>query len=609
MADNVVSTPTSDASPASTETMPADATGLRSWSLIRLKSTKAGSAVTSADDFLRDLQHSRFIQEASITGATLRLYGYSTAGNKPTFASFLEVFDQLHLPLVPTYAYVMIVRLDDATAPWYAMPFGHGGKSLLVEDCIDADAARQITVRLSTPRDRSKSPKIRQLGTTQMGSRPMRVQKRATGDASLEDFGSDKYGEILNDIDARPDDREKYGSSVRGGDGIGLSKRIAIGDLPDNIAMFENVHSDDSAGADAEDWMHPVKDPPLERQLDELLVAAVRDPNNHSVTFSIPDFIYADEWATLKLTQLGRTPPLTDDLDIDTYRLLLRDAGRLDGMDVDYLKRAQAIVGDEKKTTFRVFNCLSAEIHLDNRTFVHDNRDWYEIPSGTVAYIDRQVDDIKQWNGGLEQPASRIDEPTFNKNADPDRFLYMDRENASVERGQWPLEICDLLCIDSDAMLALVHVKRDFKSSMLSHLFAQGRASAIMLLETGPRQRFRDKMMSALAKSSPKPSWSRRLRGFISDEGFNPRKTRVVYAILAPWKGRPPSKALPFMSKLNLSNAARDLRGRQFDIRIACVEMAGERKKPRKKALLAPANGAVAAQKHPPPFRASSRVP
>jgi hypothetical protein len=31
---------------------------------------------------------------------------------------------------------------------------------------------------------------------------------------------------------------------------------------------------------------------------------------------------------------------------------------------------------------------------------------------------------------------------------------------------------------------------------------------------------------------------------------------------------------MPFMSKLTMSNAVRDLRGRQFEVRLAAIEMA-----------------------------------
>ena len=549
----------------------ADSRSIRSWQLIRLKSPPTRTIIL-ADDFIKDLDLSPLIQTKTVLDATLSLYGYAHAGKKPGFAAFLSVFDELALPTIPSYAYVMIIRPSDQSSPWYAMPFGFGGKGLLDEDCLDVDAARKLAVALTTPKDRTKSPRIKQISTTQVGSRPIRVLKRATGDAALEDFLSDKRSEILNEIHAKPEDKGKYGSSVRGGDGIGLNKPLAIEQLCENIIAFESIHVAVASDNGKDDWMHAVGDVPLIRALDDALVAAVRDQHDETVTFSIPDFIHENS-APVKISLVGRTRPLTDDFDMPTYRDLLRKAGQLDTLTLDYLKDARLTVGEQIKKSFRIYNCLSAEIQLHGKTYIHDNNNWVHVPADTIDYINSQVDGIAKWPGGLAVPTQRVQEGTYNKQADLDRFLVLDARNKNVAKGEKPIEICDLLAIDDDDYLALVHVKRDFKSSMLSHLFAQARGSALMMLETAPRGRFRDRINETMKERSKKPRWSRKLQGFISDDGFNPRRTRIVFAILAPWNQRVASKAMPFMSKLNLSNTARELRGRQFDIRLEPIEM------------------------------------
>jgi uncharacterized protein (TIGR04141 family) len=395
----------------------------------------------------------------------------------------------------------------------------------------------------------------------------MRVLKRATCDAALEDFLSDKRSEILNEIHAKPEDKDKYGSSVRGGDGIGLNKPLVIEDLCDNIIAFESIHVAVAHDNGKDDWMHAVGDIPLIRALDDALVAAIRDQNDETVTFSIPDFIHENS-ALVKISRVGRTRLLTDDLDM-AYRDLLRKVGQLDTLILNYLKDARLTVGEQIKKSFRVYSCLSAEIQLNGKTYMHDNNDWVHVPADTIDYINSQVDGIEKWAGSLPVPTQRVQEGTYNKEANPDRFLVLDARNKNVAEG----EICDLLAIDDDDYLALVHVKRDFKSSTLSHLFAQARGSALMMLETAPRGRFRERINETMKERSKKPKWSRKLQSFISDEGFNPRRTRIVFAILAPWNQRSASKAMPFMSKLNLSNAAKELRGRQFDIRLEPIEM------------------------------------
>jgi uncharacterized protein (TIGR04141 family) len=554
-----------------------DSTGpapsLASWKLIRLKSPITGIAVTAAAQFIRDIGKSPFIQDVAVPGATLSLYGYHDPGEPPSFAAFLKDFTQLVLPSIPAYAYVIIIRMDDEAMPWYAMPFGLRGIYLLLEDALDFEASREIGVEMTTPADATTPIHIRQLGTTQLGPRPMRVQKRATGDASLGDFNFDRYSEIFNDVDAKPQDRQRYGSSVRAGKGLGLSKRITLSEIPANVTLFEDAKKAAEAKTMMTDVMRTVKDPQLMRDLDEALVAAVRDDKSDAITFSIPDFIYADEWPTMKLTLLGRIDPLPDDLDINGYRTLLKNKNRLGSIDLEYLKRAEVVVGEERQKRFRIYNCLTAEILLNGQTFVHYDRGWYAIPSDVLGFIDQAVDDILPWNAGLVPPTTRVTEPYYNqKLVNNDLFLYLDTATEPAFPGEYGIEMCDLLTIEND-MVSFIHLKTGFASSKLSHLFNQGRASALMMLESGPRHRFRERLMAELKKAKTKPRWSRQMKGYLSDNGFSSRRTRIVYAILGSWNGELTSKRLPFMSKLNLSMAARDLRGRLFDVRIAQLQM------------------------------------
>jgi hypothetical protein len=104
-----------------------DSHSIRSWQLIRLKSAPTRT-IKSADDFIKDLSRAPLIETKTVGDATLSLYGYAHAGKKPGFAPFLSVFHELTLPTIPTYAYVMIIRPNDQESPWYAMPFGFGGK-------------------------------------------------------------------------------------------------------------------------------------------------------------------------------------------------------------------------------------------------------------------------------------------------------------------------------------------------------------------------------------------------------------------------------------------------------------------------------------------------
>ena len=118
--------------------------------------------------------------------------------------------------------------------------------------------------------------------------------------------------------------------------------------------------------------------------------------------------------------------------------------------------------------------------------------------------------------------------------------------------------MCDVLTRDRQ----LVHVKRKFASSALSHLFGQGYVSAELLIDSEAyRARVRDKIGGA------NPDFQR----LFPEGDVVAADWEVVYAILGPWNGESPSAKLPFFSKVNLREFRRRLRRMGFKVTLARV--------------------------------------
>lgn len=117
-----------------------------------------------------------------------------------------------------------------------------------------------------------------------------------------------------------------------------------------------------------------------------------------------------------------------------------------------------------------------------------------------------------------------------------------------------PIEICDLLTSSG----SLIHVKRKLNSSSLSHLFSQGLVSAdLMLMSEEFRKKVHQRIRSLEHQRAAVNSFSRL---FSVGKGISPSAFTVVYAIIARWKQKSLSEALPFFSKVNLRRCAQDLR-------------------------------------------------
>jgi uncharacterized protein (TIGR04141 family) len=105
----------------------------------------------------------------------------------------------------------------------------------------------------------------------------------------------------------------------------------------------------------------------------------------------------------------------------------------------------------------------------------------------------------------------------------------------------------------------MIHVKKYAGSSVLSHLFAQGSVAANAFLE--------DAKVRAAVNAILPPSHQLSVPADRPD----PRTFEVIYAVISR-SLKPIDKVLPFFSRLNLRNAARQLRA--FGYTVALTKIA-----------------------------------
>lgn len=117
--------------------------------------------------------------------------------------------------------------------------------------------------------------------------------------------------------------------------------------------------------------------------------------------------------------------------------------------------------------------------------------------------------------------------------------------------GHGQVEICDLLSIKRE----LIHVKMYGKSSVLSHLFAQGFVSGQLIqIDSEFRKKVRAQLSpthAELLSVDSKPEY----------ESFT-----ITYAVISDSPG--PELHLPFFSKVNLVNTRKVLRGFGYKVEL-----------------------------------------
>jgi uncharacterized protein (TIGR04141 family) len=140
------------------------------------------------------------------------------------------------------------------------------------------------------------------------------------------------------------------------------------------------------------------------------------------------------------------------------------------------------------------------------------------------------------------------------------QFALMHKKNIPYGGAPSQFEFCDLFSKNRD----IIHVKRYGNSSALSHLFAQGRLSGELFQM---EKEFRKKVAEILPEE------------FLFD---NPQERprsehyQVVFAIISDFPG---DLSLPFFSKLNLKNTARNLSGLGYRVAKSKIDVADDRSK------------------------------
>jgi uncharacterized protein (TIGR04141 family) len=238
----------------------------------------------------------------------------------------------------------------------------------------------------------------------------------------------------------------------------------------------------------------------------------------------------------------GATPTVTDIGAVTAEILRHRHVFAYDTDDERWLRR------------WTVYSCLYGEIERDETTYLLSSGVWYRVERDFVATIDRYVARLVK-TSTLPAYADKS-EGDYNKRvsaASKGKIALLDLKLIKV--GGTTVEFCDLFTSDH----RMIHVKRYGGSSVLSHLFSQGSVAANAFLEDSV---FRAAVNTKLPKSH-------RFKDTTSRP--DPKQFEVSYAIVSRSKKRI-DKALPFFSRLNLRNAARQLRAFGFNVVLSKIE-------------------------------------
>ncbi len=502
-----------------------------------------------------------------------RMYLWQGETRRPSWVEFLEGGfggDPIKVAGSAQDCAVVVVRVRFRVDRLYAIPFGQSGRFKIRRDIVDPRYGLRVALNLLYQGDRTTdelntAPRVHQVESKTVAANTMRTIRQANRRTDFEDFDLNPDTDQLAGITGQPRDAA-LARRVRGTDSLRVARRTSFDQLGHLCRDVARAHErrDYRRRFPFVDQRQGITDPGKIASLTDLLCASLHtDPS--AWAFSIPGVQDYDRIAAVRVaTPFGTTKDFVDPTTSDIADLV--------GVDdlVEHLLaiHVEAIDGGGNVTDrWSMRDCLDGQIVVSGDTFLIEEGTFYQIEPDYLAQLNQDVDAIPDtsvvlppsWCELDEGTLKEIDEGTYNERASaPADHLLLDKKTVTVPGRTSPIEVCDILTGDRQ----LVHVKRKFSSSALSHLFGQGYVSAELLIDSEAfRAKVRDKIGGA------NPDYQR----LFPEDDVVAANWEVVYAIIGPWNRESASAKLPFFSKVNLREFKRRLRRMGFKVTLARV--------------------------------------
>jgi uncharacterized protein (TIGR04141 family) len=443
---------------------------------------------------------------------------------------------------------LLLLKLEDRI---FAITFGYG-QYLLNPACIERNFG------LRTSLNTIKPDKLRSMDKARLDELTVqtRIQSSITTDRGV--FDIDVIGDLLRSITGETTDKS-LGNSITGTDAVYISPKIEFSDIKPTIQRLKTYHELDDYKENF-DWIDNLEHEKNSQIIEELTESLVNDiKNKDELVVSIaPPFIL--DWTSFSGISFSPKGDIVPDFDIKQFYDYKDD---LTDFSLDKLKSSYLYFEDganENRASISLLKCLNYQTELNGNLYVRTLGKWYRISKVFSDQIIEETSRIKEseaiyidcnhdWNEGPynEALANSRDEHTL-----------FDRKMIRCESVRTSIEACDVLTESGE----FIHVKPKNSSSTLSHLFSQGRISAIAL---NSDKKFRKEMRKTI-----------RANGDFSDdiiplEKINNTDYIVTYATIT--KGDTPMiEKLPFFSLLNLRQSAQFLSEHGFEVRVKKIK-------------------------------------
>lgn len=397
---------------------------------------------------------------------------------------------------------------------------------------------------------------IKSIDKSNIDKTPFRSHSQSSKYVSISEFEFKFDWEILKSltgiVDTEGNGDDDY-EVVTGSDSVSIFTDISLAAMPALAERLLDAYSDEGYKAKYPwiDYIVPVRDRTRVEQLDAILVSNINHGDFESVWAAAPRSIDHENFSGFcyERRKHGKSSPVTyPDLNLEQC---LADKKMLSELDLQKAKSTQIFLfgaDDQQIDAWTLYNCLNAEVEIDDMQYLLSEGDWYQVERNFSAQVNRYFDEFPRSDLELPNYDGRQEGTYLRAVADNVRFFLLDQKLIKPDGAASNIEFCDLLTHEHH----LIHVKKYSSSSLLSHLFSQAYVSAEVLLHSPD---------TVTKVNAYLPEEIR----FQFDANVLPRRSKIILAIMQHRAG---DLHMPFFSKVNFKQYSQRLKAMGFAVEL-----------------------------------------
>lgn len=398
-----------------------------------------------------------------------------------------------------------------------------------------------------------KQNEIRKISKTSVGTNQKQSDKQLPKNSDISEFGFDINRDLMKNVSGKSEDEVFEKSMLTGGDIFSLTVSRDVSNIDEFLEYCYRRYKETSY-QDRFSWIDNIKyvrDKSLVERLDAKLIEEINSKNFTQVWMAVPEVV---NWEDIKDFSISNDTAHYSDIKIDKVIASLRNP--LTNISQLMSKTIKAISSrDDHDSVYewKAYNCIVAELSLDNFEYCLSNGKWYKINNSFAADINRQYNEIDLL-GETFIDYNHMDEDSYNAALvdSLDGALLLHKYKITTGGQGNNIEPCDVLWNNK-----IIYIKRNGGSSLLSHLFNQARVASQMWLDSGARKQLKDKLLE---------------NGYtdVITEKFNSNDYEIVIAIINKFiEDRP---KIPFFSKVAICFTIKDIKNFGFKVSVKNIK-------------------------------------